>query len=115
MNRSAIVQFQPDADPSAQQTVATGAFVVDEGLASNPISTLLLRLPFTIPQAGDFVVESAVVAMNGNASLAVRRTTEPAETLFFAGWVWQASLNPYFGVRLPALGTIHVFLQTSTP
>ena len=113
MDKSAVVQHEPDADPSAHQTVATGAFVVDAGLASNPISTLLLRLPFSIPGAGDFIVESAIVAGNGNASLAVRRTTEPVQTLFLAAWVWQRGPDPYFGVRLPAGGTIHVYLQTA--
>ena len=113
MNKSAVVQYQPDGNPADQRTIATGDFAVDDGLASHPIPTLRLSLPFNIPQAGDFVVESIVVVNYGNASLSVRRTTEPAEMLFLAGWGWQTGPNPYFSVRLPAVGTIHIFLQTS--
>ena len=113
MDRSAIIQYEPAADTDPQFTVATGVFEVDYGLASNPITTNVLRLPFSIPEAGDFILESVVVADIGNASLAVRRTTEPAESLFLAMWVWQGRVDPYFGVRLPAHGTIHVYLRSS--
>jgi hypothetical protein len=112
MNRTATVQFEPDDDSAATRTVATGTFVVDEGLASNPIQTFLLRLPFNIPEAGEFTLESAVVARTDNTSLSVRRTSEPAEGLFLAGFVWKGGFNPYFGVRIPAVGSIHIYLAT---
>lgn len=113
MERSATVTYGRDDDPAGEQIIAKGAFVRDEGLASNPIPKFLLRLPFTIPEVGEFILESAVVAVNGNASLAVRRVSEPAESLFLAAWVWQNEVNPFFGVRLPATGVIKVYLQTS--
>jgi hypothetical protein len=115
MDRSATVTYEPVDHSAAEQTVAAGVFVFDEGLASNPIPKLLLRLPFNIPDVGDFVVESAVVVFSGSASLAVRRASEPADTLFLAGWGWQAGVDPYFGVRLPATGTIGVYLRSSSP
>jgi hypothetical protein len=113
MERSAIIRFDPDAETAPQQTIASGAFVVDYGLVSNPITTLVLRLPFSIPESGNFILESVVVEVNGNASLSVRRITEPAESLFLAMWVWEGRVDPYFGVRLPANGTIHIYLRNS--
>jgi hypothetical protein len=110
VNRRATIQFQPDDAAAPTTTVATGTFIVDEGMASNPIQTFQLHLHFSVPDAGDFTLDCAVVARTDAASLSVRRISEPAEALFLAGFAWKGGLNPYFGVRISAAGSIHVYL-----
>jgi len=115
MQRTATITYHGGGESDVGQLLATAAYTVDEGLASNPIRTFLLRAPFTIPGVGEFVVESAMVAHTGNTSLAVRRLSEPPGTLLLAGWGWNSALQPYFDVALASGGSIQIYLASSDP
>ena len=78
MDRTATVTYQRIGTIEGAVPVARGRFGADR---SSP-GVESLRQSFNVPGVAEFVLESAVVKATSNTSVAVRRLSAPAESLF---------------------------------
>jgi len=100
--RKATITLQQSGE-TEDHPVAVLAYKPD----TNRNGVWVIREDVRLPTGGTLAIESAFVEATGNLSLAIHQsTTQP----LLATCRW-GEVDPYFGVGLPDVGVLHVYLQ----